>query len=997
MKKINKLLCLFLAVIIFFGMSVTGKAALSIDSGIRIEIITDKESYKTADIAEITVIITNASDRDKNNIEARVILENMEPVGKKTSELTKTVDVLKAGESFSFKYKATLFYNYCKLNFIQKIMIIINRFMNGGYSIYDQGFHNVVADKVERIQFGDFEGRNVVTVGYYYGFDKQKKDEIIIETEEVEMDISQLTDSNIYEGASTDKKILLMENMLSKLKENESITNYTFNENLNLFSFEYSNGIKSGVFVNYSHSHEDMSFMQINSSLTNSFAAQSDAYLSTRKTNESVSMMFLSTLSPATEEKDFNPTLSLIQLRNRYIDLGCYVQHEPLATVSTFQNLEGYDFIYIQSHGEFDEDGNGISLITTNELATDKKKTAYWDLYSKNAIRAYSFDGVVKFVICPTFFEENYKNNELENSIVFIGSCEAFGKNNIENKEFYNSLEKAGAATVIGFCNSVNKWYSSSFGEKMLHFLSQGNTVGESYVKTVEILGENANVFLNSINGKGRDEYPAYPLIFGDKSIKLFKKEVEHLGSFSADVRNAINDKTLGNVSVLVGHSADGAGLLSAFKTAEDGVFTVQLPEGKYNCFLNKKGFEGKIVEIQIEEGQNIVWLDPIYMEPKYSVVTGTVTDSKTGKAISGVSVEALDDESEGFEPFAVTTTDQNGKYTLKLPYGDYSLSFNHDDYEYYGTSLSVCFEAYEIDAALLPKDNDEASGDENTTPVIASGNCGANGDNVKWALHEDGELVISGSGKMKDYGSLMKTPWYSSRNSIIKASINYGVTNIGASTFSWCSELTGVTIGKSVTSIGVCAFEGCGRLTNITIPDSVTFIDDSAFLSCTVTSFTVDKNNDYYSSDEYGVLFDKDKTIIVRYPAGNSRAEYVIPNSVIGICDYAFIWGENLTHVTVGNRVTSIGHSAFNSCHNLTSLTIPAGVICIDSKTFFNCISLTSIIIPDSVKSIGDGAFYCCSSLKNVYYTGSQENWKRISIDSSNEDLTNATIHYNS
>lgn len=36
------------------------------------------------------------------------------------------------------------------------------------------------------------------------------------------------------------------------------------------------------------------------------------------------------------------------------------------------------------------------------------------------------------------------------------------------------------------------------------------------------------------------------------------------------------------------------------------------------------------------------------------------------------------------------------------------------------------------------------------------------------------------------------------------------------------------------------------------------------------------------------------------------------------------------------------------------------------------------------------------CSSLKDVYYTGTEEEWNNISIESGNDYLKNATIHYN-
>ena len=131
-------------------------------------------------------------------------------------------------------------------------------------------------------------------------------------------------------------------------------------------------------------------------------------------------------------------------------------------------------------------------------------------------------------------------------------------------------------------------------------------------------------------------------------------------------------------------------------------------------------------------------------------------------------------------------------------------------------------------------------------------------------------------------------------------------VTSIGYSAFENCSSLTSITIPDSVTSIGNYAFYNCSRLTSITIPDSVTSIGDWAFYGCSsLTSITMDVNNLYYSSDNYGALFNKDKTTLIQYPAGNTRTFYAIPNSV-----------------------TSIGNSAFEDCSNLTSITIPDSVI---------------------------------------------------------------------
>ena len=267
-------------------------------------------------------------------------------------------------------------------------------------------------------------------------------------------------------------------------------------------------------------------------------------------------------------------------------------------------------------------------------------------------------------------------------------------------------------------------------------------------------------------------------------------------------------------------------------------------------------------------------------------------------------------------------------------------------------------------------------------------------------------------------------------------------VTSIGAGTFNGCSSLTSITIPDSVTSIGNGAFEDCTGLTSITIPNSVESIGHDAFLGCTgLTSINVARGNNYYSGNN-GVLFNKKKTELIRYPEGKSQTSYTIPNSVTSIEDAAFDGCTGLTSITIpnsvtsigvrafrgctgltsitlGNSVTSIGEMAFSCCTGLTSITILDSVTSIGACAFADCTGLTSITIPDSVTSIGygtfdgctgltsitipnsvtsieDAAFDGCASLKDVYYTGSKDEWKAISIGEYNGCLLNATIHYN-
>lgn len=145
------------------------------------------------------------------------------------------------------------------------------------------------------------------------------------------------------------------------------------------------------------------------------------------------------------------------------------------------------------------------------------------------------------------------------------------------------------------------------------------------------------------------------------------------------------------------------------------------------------------------------------------------------------------------------------------------------------------------------------------------------------------------------------------------------------------------LVIPNTVTSIGSYAFCNCRSLTSIEIPDSVSSIGNGAFFNC------------------------------------RSLTSIEIPNGVTSIGDLVFCWCERLTSITIPNGVTSIGYGAFN-----------------------NDRSLKSITIPDSVTSIGEFAFGMCINFTNVYYTGSEEEWNNIEIESSNNPLTNATITYN-
>ena len=192
-------------------------------------------------------------------------------------------------------------------------------------------------------------------------------------------------------------------------------------------------------------------------------------------------------------------------------------------------------------------------------------------------------------------------------------------------------------------------------------------------------------------------------------------------------------------------------------------------------------------------------------------------------------------------------------------------------------------------------------------------------------------------------------------------------VTSIGNRAFNGCTSLTSITIPNSVTEIGSGAFSSCTSLTSIKIPDSVMQIGDYVFVGCTnLIEIQVETDNKFYSSDK-GVLFNKNKTEIICYPAGIKDTIYLIPSSVTSIGKRAFQNCSNLINIKIPDRVSYIGSIAFADCTSLTSITIPNSVTSLGNSAFSGCASLTSITIPDSVTSISGGAFGNCTSLTSI------------------------------
>lgn len=334
---------------------------------------------------------------------------------------------------------------------------------------------------------------------------------------------------------------------------------------------------------------------------------------------------------------------------------------------------------------------------------------------------------------------------------------------------------------------------------------------------------------------------------------------------------------------------------------------------------------------------------------------------------------------------------------------------------------------------------------------VSAAQNFGKCGDNVTWSV-SNCVLTISGSGDMYDYESASDLPWDYYKDAIVGLVIEDGVTSIGNYAFSSLGYLMTADISTTVTSIGEFAFAHCYWLYDFTIPDSITTIEMGAFQSSGITSITIPTSittieqgafsgcgdiKVYYLGTEtqwnsvtikpsnaplvnatfnfnHNVSWSFDETtqtvtirgngVMMDLPTHTSgewkntgMKSVVIEEGIAAIGRMAFSYCANLTNVSIPNTVTSIGNSAFAYCTSLTSITIPESVTTIGSGALACCSSLTKVVIPVGVKTIKEETFVECTALKDVYYGGTEAQWKAIRVEGYNEPLRSARIHFES
>jgi hypothetical protein len=159
--------------------------------------------------------------------------------------------------------------------------------------------------------------------------------------------------------------------------------------------------------------------------------------------------------------------------------------------------------------------------------------------------------------------------------------------------------------------------------------------------------------------------------------------------------------------------------------------------------------------------------------------------------------------------------------------------------------------------------------------------------------------------------------------------------------------------------------FYNCQNIVKIEIPSSINVSYSSFHHFNKLTSIIVAPDHPTLSSEK-GILYNKDKSEIIRVPTG-FKGEFKLLNSVKKIGQHAFQDCKGLTNIEFPSNVTEIGDYAFDDCKGLTNLVIPSNISSIGSHAFSGCSGLTNVEIqvPTNVK-FSSYVFSGCKKLKS-------------------------------
>lgn len=313
---------------------------------------------------------------------------------------------------------------------------------------------------------------------------------------------------NIVEDESLDKneQIKKIDEVLQELSKQGVLNDGTLNydENNELFSFEYSDGSLGGVSLKQ---FDD----ELNSHPVKAVSGEDDPSIYT--VGDGLNAIVLNGFENTSYRRDYYE-----KLESDWDSRGLETSVDVSVTVSDLKRLTPFDVIVFAMHGSLYNNNPVLCLNQTVTSDTDKETKD--DRKSKYIAKVYyPDDKCYAYWILPAFFNCYYSNDELKTSVIFSETCEFFGDDSISTTPDYtmaNTLDKISSGAIIGYHNSVGADYSRNVMKTTIDTALGGGNINDALEKAKDTYGDNDN-----LEDKSKGKYIAYPIIVGNQNATL--------------------------------------------------------------------------------------------------------------------------------------------------------------------------------------------------------------------------------------------------------------------------------------------------------------------------------------------------------------------------------------------------------------------------------------------------------------------------------------------
>ncbi len=264
------------------------------------------------------------------------------------------------------------------------------------------------------------------------------------------------------------------------------------------------------------------------------------------------------------------------------------------------------------------------------------------------------------------------------------------------------------------------------------------------------------------------------------------------------------------------------------------------------------------------------------------------------------------------------------------------------------------------LSLALVPVIGRGAVGDTFDAPVTYATAGGAS--SVNFYFQVTGENGTAGT------GNTVKIIQRNSSTSTLSGSVNATSMSIPSTVTRTAAD--GTVYTYNVTEIGKEAFAKTNTLTTtiLELPSTLEKIELNGFGQTMISKFQVNGGNVNFSTDDNRVLYNYDKTVLVRFPQANkSLTSFAVPATVVTLGDYAFYYSTYLTNVTMGDNVLTIGSYCFSNCSAITNMQLSQKLTTIKEYAFYSCSGIKTLTLAPVLTTIGISAFRLCTSLESI------------------------------